>query len=187
MDEAERLEPGSVAAWAAWLAEHHARGHGVWLVSRRREADRAFGYEAAVLEALRVGWVDSTQRPLDEARSMMWFAPRRRESVWTRINKGRIARLEEAGLLLPAGAAAVAAAKASGMWTLMDEVEDLLVPPDLAEALSARPGATERWDAHSPSARKAALAWIVTAKRAETRGVRVTTVADRTAAGERPA
>ena len=34
---------------------------------------------------------------------MMWFAPRRRESVWTRINKGRIARLEEAGLLLPAG------------------------------------------------------------------------------------
>ena len=88
--------PGGVAGHAA------ARG------------DRALGYEAAIVEALRWGWVDSTQRPLDEHRSMMWYAPRRRGSVWTRRNKERVSRLQAEGRMEPAGAAAVAAARRAG-------------------------------------------------------------------------
>ena len=38
--------------------------------------------------------------------------------------------------LAAAGAAAVAAAQSSGMWTMMDDVEDLVVPPDLADAFA---------------------------------------------------
>ena len=185
MDDAERLEPGTVEEWSRWLAEHHAGAAGVWLVSRRRAADRAFPYEDAVLEALRYGWVDSTQKPVDEHRSMMWFAPRRRGSVWTRINKGRVARLEAAGLLEPAGAAAVAEAQASGMWTLMDDVEELVVPDDLAAAFDAHPGARAHWESFSPSSRKQALAWVVRAKRSETRAARIETVAAKAARGEK--
>ena len=185
MDEAERIEPGSVEVWSAWLADHHATARGVWLVSRRRDADKVFSYEAAVLEALRYGWVDSTQKPVDEMRSMMWFTPRRTGSVWTRINKGRVARLEEAGLMEPAGVAAVTAAKESGMWTLMDPVEDLVVPDDLAAAFDAHPGSREHWESFSPSSRKMALGWIVMAKRPGTRAVRVETTAARAARGEK--
>jgi uncharacterized protein YdeI (YjbR/CyaY-like superfamily) len=134
---------------------------------------------------LRFGWVDSTQRPVDEQRSMMWYAPRRRGSVWTRRNKERVARLEAEGRMEAAGTAAVAAAQASGMWTLMDDVEDLVVPPDLAEAFAASPGSRERWEAFPPSARKEMLAWIVLAKRPETRAARVTETATRAAQGER--
>lgn len=185
MDEAERLEPATLAAWSAWLAGHHADASGVWLVSARRAVDRAFPYEDAVVEALRWGWVDSTQRPVDEQRSMMWFAPRRPGSVWTRNNKQRIARLEAEGRLEPAGRAAVAAARASGMWTLMDDVEDLVVPPDLAEALERQPGARRRFDGFPPSARKQALAWIALAKRPDTRAARIAETAARAARGER--
>ena len=92
MDDAERLEPGTVEEWSDWLRVHHDQPQGVWLVSPRRAADRPFSYEESVLEALRYGWVDSTVRPVDEGRSMQWFAPRRAGSMWTRINKGRIAR-----------------------------------------------------------------------------------------------
>ena len=185
MDEAERIEPGSVEVWSAWLADHHATARGVWLVSRRRDADKVFSYEAAVLEALRYGWVDSTQKPVDEMRSMMWFTPRRTGSVWTRINKGRVALLEGAGLMEPAGVAAVTAAKESGMWTLMDPVEDLVVPDDLAAAFDAHPGSREHWESFSPSSRKMALGWIVMAKRPGTRAVRVETTAARAARGEK--
>src|SRR6476661_1743656 len=143
MDDAERLEPASVQGWSDWLRAHHEQPQGVWLVSPRRAVERPFSYDQAVREALRFGWVDSTVRPLDEARSMMWFAPRRRGSMWTRINKGRVADLEAAGLMEPAGAAAVALARDTGMWTLMDEVEDGVVPDDLAAALDAHPGARE--------------------------------------------
>lgn len=183
-DEAERIEPATVQEWSAWLAAHHADRPGVWFVAARREADRAVGYEEQVVEALRWGWVDSTVRPVDERRAMLWFSPRRKGSVWTRNNKQRVARLEAEGRMEPAGAAAVAAAQASGMWTLMDDVEDLVVPDDLAAALGAQPGAREHWDAASPSSRKQALAWIVLAKRPETRANRVAATAARAADGD---
>ncbi len=186
MDEAERFEPESLDEWSAWLRRHHADTPGVWLVTRKASASPAFDYDAAVREALRWGWVDATRRTVDEQRSMMWYAARRPGSVWTRNNKERVADLEAAGLMEPAGAAAVAAARESGRWTLMDDVEDLVVPDDLAEALAGRPGARDHWYGFTPSARKQALAWIVLAGQPATRATRVAEVADRSARGERP-
>lgn len=183
MDDAERLEPATVEEWSAWLREHHAQPQGVWLISPRKASDRSVSYEEAVLEALRYGWVDSTAKPVDEHRSMQWFAPRRRGSMWTRINKGRVARLEEAGLLEPAGAAAIASAQETGMWTLMDQVEDLVVPDDLAAAFDRHPGSREHWESWSASAQKLMLTWIVLAKRPETRATRVETTAEKAARG----
>ena len=183
MDDAERLEPATVEEWGAWLRDHHEQPTGVWLVSPRKAAVRPFSYEEAVLEALRFGWVDSTVKPVDDLRSMQWFAPRRAGSMWTRINKGRVARLEAEGLMEPAGAAAVARARTTGMWTLMDDVEDLVVPADLAEAFDRHPGSREHWESWSPSARKMILAWIVLARRPETRAGRVETSAEKAARG----
>ena len=185
MDDAERLEAGTLEEWSEWLRAHHEQPTGVWLVSSRKAPERAFSYEEAVVEALRFGWVDSTVKPVDERRSMQWFSPRRAGSMWTRINKGRVARLEHAGLMEPAGAAAVAAARASGMWTLMDDVEDLVVPDDLAAAFDRHPGSREHWDSWSGSARKLILTWIVLAKRPETRASRVETTAEKAARGEK--
>ena len=185
MDDAERVEPTTVEEWSAWLREHHAQPTGVWLVSSRKAVERAFSYEESVLEALRYGWVDSTVKPVDADRSMMWFAPRRTGSMWTRINKGRVARLAEAGLMEPAGAAAVAVAKETGMWTLMDDVEDCVVPDDLAAAFDRHTGAREHWEAWSPSAQKMMLTWIVMAKRPETRAARIETTAEKAARGEK--
>ncbi|RYB96168.1 hypothetical protein EUA06_00865 [Nocardioides glacieisoli] len=183
MDEAERLEPGTIEGWSDWLHEHHEQPTGVWLVSPRKAVERPFSYEEAVLEALRYGWVDSTVKPVDDLRSMQWFAPRRAGSMWTRINKGRVARLEEAGLMEVAGAAAIAQAKETGMWTLMDDVEDLVVPDDLAAAFDRHPGSRAHWESWSASARKLILTWIVLAKRPETRAVRVETTAEKAATG----
>jgi uncharacterized protein YdeI (YjbR/CyaY-like superfamily) len=67
----------------------------------------------------------------------------------------------------------------------MDDVEDRVVPDDLAEAFGRHPGSREHWDAFPPSAQKQALAWIVLAKRAETRATRVEAVAAKAARGER--
>lgn len=185
-DEAERFEPGSLEDWSAWLAAHHRDAPGVWLVSATKASGRQrFDYEASVVEALRFGWIDSTQRKLDAERNMMWFSPRRPGSPWSRSNKDRVARLVDEGRLEPAGRAAVDAARASGSWELLDEVEALVVPDDLAAALDARPGAREHWERFSPSSRRALLWWIVQAKRSETRHRRVMDTADKAALGLR--
>lgn len=182
----EKVHPDDAAAWRTWLDEHHGRGTGVWLVAWKARTQRpTVGYEEAVEQALCFGWVDSTARSLDDERSMLWFAPRRRGSGWARSNKQRIARLEAAGLLAPAGRAVIDAAKADGSWTMLDDVEDLVVPPDLAAAFDAHPGAREHWDAFTRSARRAMLVWLVQAKRPATRAGRVAQIAERAAAGEK--
>lgn len=186
-DSAERIEPESLAAWGEWLATHHRQGFGVWLVQRRHPSAQRWNYEESVLEALRFGWVDSTRKVLDEDRSMMWFAPRRPQSLWTQPNRERISRLQSEGRLEPAGRAAVEAAHANGQWSLLEPAERGEVPEDLAAALHERTGATEHWDSFPPSARKASLIWILTAKRPETRGSRITAVADGAANGKRVA
>lgn len=178
--------PFDRAGWRDWLSANHAATKGVYLVSWRRATGRtSVSYEEAVEEALCVGWIDSSGRVLDDERSIQWFAPRRARSAWARSNKERVARLTAAGLMLPAGMAAIEDAKRSGMWTLLDDVEKLVVPDDLATALGDRPPARAHWDAFPPSARRAMLQWVVEARRPETRAGRIERIAKEAERDER--
>ena len=180
------VEPASRAAWRAWLAENHASAPHAWLVTRKKATGgQALTYAEAVEEALCVGWVDSVPRTLDAERSMLYFAPRKRGSGWSRPNKERVARLEATGRMLPAGQARVDAAHADGSWTLLDDVENGVVPDDLAAALTVTPGAAEVWAAFPRSARRGILEWIQQAKRPETRARRVAETAEKAARNER--
>lgn len=89
--------------------------------------------------------------------------------------------------MTPSGEAIIEQAMANGSWSLLDEVEDLIVPPDLAEAFDARPPARANWDRFPPSARRGILEWIVQAKRKETRAARIAETAERAALNERAA
>ncbi len=178
--------PFDRAGWRAWLIANHATSIGVYLASWRKPTGRtSVPYEDAVEEALCVGWVDAVQRRLDDDRTIQWFAPRRPRSGWARTNKARVERLTAAGLMLPAGLAAVEEAKRLGTWTMLDDVEALVVPDDLVAALDAHPPARPNWDAFSPSARKAILTWIGGAKRPETRAKRVEETATLAARNEK--
>jgi uncharacterized protein YdeI (YjbR/CyaY-like superfamily) len=116
---------------------------------------------------------------------MLWFAPRKPGSAWSRPNKERVARLLAEGRMQPAGQASVDLAKASGRWELLDAVEDGVVPEDLAEALDARDGARAHWNSFPRSVRRGILEWIVQARRPETRARRVAETADQAARGNR--
>jgi uncharacterized protein YdeI (YjbR/CyaY-like superfamily) len=180
------VQPADRAEWRAWLIEHHQTSRGVHLAGWRRASGRVpIDYVACTEEALCVGWIDSKASVLDEERSLLWFSPRKPGSGWARTNKERVARLTAAGLMLPAGLAIVEQAKRSGTWTLLDDVEDLVVPDDLAAALDGLPGARANWDAFPPSARRQDLYWLVTAKRPETRSRRLAEIAARAARNER--
>ncbi|HEY8167275.1 MAG: YdeI family protein [Candidatus Limnocylindrales bacterium] len=168
------VQPADRAAWRTWLMASHDVSRGVWLATFRPSSGRArLDYESAVEEALCVGWIDSKTQVLDDERGIQWFSPRSRRSAWSGSNKARVARLEAAGLMLPAGLAAIEEAKRLGTWTMLDDVEQLVVPPDLASAFDAHPPARDNWDAFSRSSRRAILAWIVDAVRPETRAKRI--------------
>jgi uncharacterized protein YdeI (YjbR/CyaY-like superfamily) len=185
-DDGERVHAETAAEWAAWLERHHERDGGVWLTTWRAQTGKpVLGYEDAVIEALRFGWIDSKAGKGDAERSELWFSPRRKGSAWARTNKARIERLEREGRMAPAGIAVLEAARADGSWTRLDAVEDLTVPDDLAAAFDEHPGSRQRWDGFPPSARRAILEWIVQAKRPPTRARRIEETARLAARGER--
>jgi uncharacterized protein YdeI (YjbR/CyaY-like superfamily) len=186
LDALEQVYVPTRAAWRRWLARHHARSPGIWLVfDKKSSRAERLQYAHAVEEALCFGWVDSTLRTLDHARYVQLFTPRKPKSTWSRSNKERVARLEAEGLMAPAGVAAVERAKANGSWSSLDHVESLVVPDDLAAALAATPGAADNFAAFSPSSRKGYLHWIRMAVRPETRAKRVAEVARHAAANRK--
>ena len=181
-----RFHAETAQQWRDWLVENHEKTDGVWLVTWRTASGKPrLRYEDSVEEALAVGWVDSVANKIDDERSMLWFCPRKPTSGWARPNKERIERLERDGRMLPAGRRAVEVAKANGSWSLLDDVENLVAPDDLAAAFEANPGSREHWDAFPRSARRGILEWIVQAKTPPTRAKRITETAERAAQGER--
>ena len=172
--------------WRAWLAVNHGSARGVWLCSWRSRTGRPVcPYPEAVEEALCFGWIDSTVNVLDDDRALQLMTPRKPKSTWTRLNRQRVAAMEDAGLMTDAGRRAVEVARQNGWWTIYDPVEDLVEPADLAAALDGDAAARRHWATFPPSARKAMLWWIISATRDDTRRQRITAVVARAAVGER--
>jgi uncharacterized protein YdeI (YjbR/CyaY-like superfamily) len=186
LDDAPLVHADDRATWHDWLAANHATARGAWLVTWRPRTGHAYlDYEAAIEEALCYGWVDSTGGHFDDGRGKLYFAPRKPRSVWAATNKARVERLIADGRMAPAGLAAIERAKANGSWEVLDSVERLEVPDDLAAALASRPPAADHFAAFPPSARKMLLGWVATARRPETRATRIIQIAEAAARNER--
>ncbi len=164
----------SRAQWRAWLARHHARTTGLWVVTfKKAQGKRHVPYADIVEEALCFGWIDSKPRKLDEARSMLWLAPRKARTNWSELNRERVAQLIKDGRMTAIGFEKIEAAKADGSWSALEVVDALTIPDDLAAAFQAHEGSAANFQAFPRSTRKGILEWILTAKRAETRTARV--------------
>ena len=186
LDDAPQVHADDRVTWRAWLEANHATSGGAWLVTWRQGSGRVgLDYEAAVEEAVCFGWVDSTGGRVDDERGKLYFAPRKPRSVWAASNKVRVERLMAEGRMAPSGLAAIERAKANRSWEILDAVERLEVPEDLAAALEADPPAAANFAAFPPSARKQMLGWVALARRPDTRAARIEKIADAAARNER--
>jgi uncharacterized protein YdeI (YjbR/CyaY-like superfamily) len=167
----EELVVTDAAELRAWLAAHHATSPGVWLaLGKKGGTTTSLTWQQAVDEALCVGWIDGQTRKRDEQTSAIRFTPRRARSAWSRRNVENVERLTAAGRMLPAGLAAVEAAKADGRWTAAyAPPSESEVPADLADAIAAVPEAQAMFDVLTKTNRFALIYRLGAVKRAETR------------------
>jgi uncharacterized protein YdeI (YjbR/CyaY-like superfamily) len=185
LDDAELVQPDDSAALRRWLNEHHDTSSGVWIVSYTKASGKPrLDYEDIVLQLLCFGWVDSTARKIDDERSAIYCAPRKKGGTWAATNKARVKRLEADGLMTQAGRAVIAQARKDGSWTILDAVEALEIPDDLAAAFKQHPNAAARYESLSNSAKKQVLWSVIGAKRPETRLARIERIIQRAASGE---
>lgn len=188
-DEEELLSVPDVAAWQAWLGEHHDRSTGVWLRLAKKGTTEPtrLRYEEALDEALCYGWIDGQLRRLDELTYRQRFTPRRARSAWSQRNIAHVERLTAEGRIQPSGLAAVERAKADGRWEAAYPGQATIeMPADLAAALRAEPRAQAMFEILSSQNRYAVLLRTHNAKRADTRARRIEGFVAMLARGETP-
>ncbi len=182
IDSYEEVQVESRDELRVWLEENHTRTEGVWLITYKKcVPEKYVEYDAIVEEAICFGWIDSQARGLDDERSMLLFTPRKKGSMWSAVNKRRIERLDAVGAIHEAGWAKIDAAKEDGSWTLLDDVEALIHPADLLEALDENPVAKANYEAFPDSAKKGILWWVKSAKRDTTRAKRIAETVEKAA------
>jgi uncharacterized protein YdeI (YjbR/CyaY-like superfamily) len=179
------VEVRSVDELRSWLAEHHSQTEGVWLITYKKHVlSKYLMHEDLLDELVAFSWCDGRRMRVDDDRVMQQISPRRTQP-WARTYKDRAERLIAQGRMHSSGLASVEGAKATGMWDAMNDVDDLTVPPDLADALTRLQGAQVAYDSFPPSTRRNILRWIASAKRSETRARRITRIAQDASRGIR--
>lgn len=159
----------TAAEWRRWL-EASPSPEGVRLRLRKvSSAQPGFTYAEALDEALCFGWIDGQALKLDDDFFLRVFTPRRRNSPWSKINRGHVERLIAEGRMQPAGQAEVDRAKADGRWEAAYRIADNEVPADLQAALDANPVAAAAFAGLSKQNRFAIAFRLGSVKRAETR------------------
>lgn len=177
----------SAAKWRNWLEKNQDTNQVIWLKMRRKNANSpGLLYEEAIAEALCFGWIDSTKRSWDEEFSIQSFTKRKSKSVWSGINKKKIAQLIKEGRMTNAGLASIKVAKANGYWTILDNVEKLLIPEDLQLAFNSCPEGEDYFLSLSNSKKKMLLAWIAMAQRQETKLQRIGIIIENGREGRMP-
>lgn len=173
--------------WEVWLGEHHEDPQGIWLKMPKKETGiPSVTYAQAVESALCYGWIDGQKRSFDDRHWVQKFTPRRARSIWSQVNREKVAALIAAGRMQPPGLAQVERAKADGRWDAAYASQSTAtIPDDFQAALDANPEARAFFGTLNGANRYAILWRIQTAKKEETRAARIATFITMLANGEK--
>ena len=181
----EQFEISDAKQLRTWLESHHAREESIWLITFKKSIPEKYVDRWSVLdELLCFGWIDGIRRKKDEHRTMQLISPRRTQH-WAKSYKDRIAILSDQERMHPAGLRAVNHAKETGLWTFMDDVDQLIVPKDLGEALEQVPEARAFFSQINNSSKRFVLRWLKLAKTEATRSKRISKLVELSARGEK--
>jgi uncharacterized protein YdeI (YjbR/CyaY-like superfamily) len=171
----EELPFESPEAWRDWLDGNHDTSPGIWLkIAKKATGIPTVDWDRAVDEALCYGWIDGQKRGYDDTWFLQRFTPRKRRSKWSKFNTERVARLEAAGRMRPAGTREVDAAKSDGRWDAAYAGQaTATVPDDLRGALDASPSAAELFARLDSTNRYAIIYRTNSVKKAETRARKI--------------
>ena len=178
-EDLDNFYPTSQQDWRQWLEENHRLKQSVWLIYYKKKSSMpTISWSEAVDQALCFGWIDSTAKPIDEEKYKQFFTRRKPKSVWSKVNKQKVQRLIDHGLMMQAGSESIEIAKQNGSWTILDDVEELTIPEDLEKEFITKPGSKDFFLSLSKSVKKAILQWLVLAKLPETRQKRMSEIAE---------
>jgi uncharacterized protein YdeI (YjbR/CyaY-like superfamily) len=161
-------------AWRAWLRKNHSSVDVAWLKIYKKGKKGGISHVEAVEEALCFGWIDGQLKTHDDDGFALRFTQRKKDSIWSEINRDRAIRLIEKGAMTLAGLKKIEEAKRNGKWAAAySSRRKQTVPPELKIALSRNKKALQAFMKMSNSHQLSYIYWINEGKREETRKRRI--------------
>jgi len=158
----------------AWLEANHESATELWMgLHKKHVEDRGLQWAEAVREALCFGWIDSMAQRIDEDAVRQRWTPRKPGSNWSTVNITAVAELTAAGRMRAAGLAAFARRREDRSGVYAYENRERTWPDRYEAMLRADERASTFWDGATPSYRKIATNWVLTAKQETTRDKRM--------------
>ncbi len=129
-------------SFETWLRANHASESELWpKIHKKGSGLPSITNDEAIDSALCWGWIDGLRKGFDEQSFLQRFTPRRPKSVWSQINRDRVARLIKAQRMTPHGQRHIDAAKADGRWDAayapIRSSTESTIPDDLRRAIEA--------------------------------------------------
>lgn len=169
----------------AWLEEHHETEAELWIGRYKQHTGKAsVTWPQIVDQVLCFGWIDGVGKRIDDEVYAQRITPRRRGSIWSKVNVDKVAELEAAGLMTPAGRVAFEERDEARVYSY-EQMQLATLAPEQEAELQRDTKAWVFWQDQPPSYRKAAVHWVVSAKKEETRARRLATLVADSAAGLR--
>ena len=181
----EKVPISSPEELRQWLEKHHAQDDSIWLVTYIKHIeDKYVSREEVLDELIAFGWIDGIRRKLDDDQTMQLISPRKSQH-WAKTYKDRAQKLRDEGRMTTAGELAIERSKKLGLWNFMDDVDALIKPKDLVEALEKHPEAMANFNSFGKASQRFVLRWIKLAKTDKTRQKRIEQTASLAAIGEK--
>jgi uncharacterized protein YdeI (YjbR/CyaY-like superfamily) len=174
----------SAGDFRAWLEANHDSASELWVGFYKKGVDKtSISYLEAVDEGLCYGWIDGITRRIDDEVYAIRFTPRHKQSTWSAINVARVGELNAAGRMHAAGLRAFGArtSNRTGIYSYENRPRDL--PARYRRTLKANADAWSWWQAQTPSYRRTATWWIISARQEATRERRLAALVEDSAAG----
>ena len=171
------------ADFRRWLEANHATAPELLVGFWKKSSDKpSIDWPQARDQALCFGWIDGIRKSLGDDAYTIRFTPRRKGSIWSKVNIERYEALSASGQMTPAGVRAYEENKhKSGLYSYENAQEELTATEE--KLFRKNKAARADWEKRPPGYRKVVLHWVTSAKRPETRAKRLATLIEVSAKG----
>ena len=135
----------SQVGFGQWLENNHDKSNGVWLKVYKK------GFGSNVLRGTEVldpllcyGWITGQARKGSEEYVLWWVCPRRKKSLWSKVNVAHAKRLIREGKMKPSGLKEIEEARRDGRWaSAYPPQREAVLPPDFLRRVNGSKKAKE--------------------------------------------
>ncbi len=161
------------AEFRRWLQAHHETAPellvGFW---KKSSGISSIDWPQARDQALCFGWIDGIRKSLGDESYTIRFTPRRKGSIWSKVNVERFEALKAHGKMTPAGERAYEKNKhKSGLYSYERPLASLTAQEE--KLFRRNEMAWTDWEKRPLGYRRSALGWVTSAKKPETRAKRL--------------